>query len=235
MVAIIVNLKPNPGFWRGMKYVLDRSELTVIVRIPIVNSPQQPANGGKFSVITSHLFVKSLSVPGILAQGASTRKSNCTILSDPTGTSGTWRGNDRKSAVKNTVGVFVFISPKTIRYMSCGRAFGKLVSLNTSSACAVTDLIDWLRGSFFASSISSFQASAKPRTTSAAIPNIKTRQPHFAIHFRRLKTLMFLESFSAIFSIQSPQKTIKPPIDAIIGQIQEDETVKGFIFSPWGK
>ena len=123
------------------------------------------------------------------------------------------------------------ISPKSL-YGSGG---GEKSPLILNVAIAEMDVIGRFNGSFFTSSISSLQASAKPRTTSAAIPNIKTRQPHFAIHFRRLKTPMFLESFSTPFSIQRPTRTITPPIEAASGQphIETEDELKARITLPY--
>jgi|SRR5665213_457968 len=90
----------------------------------------------------------------------------------------------------------------------------------------------------FLLSCSSFHASANPIMTSAAIPTIKIRHPHFAFACCHLKSLAFLNFSTSIpLSSKSPINTKAPPIAANAGH-QEDgiDSIKddNFISSPWG-
>jgi hypothetical protein len=99
----------------------------------------------------------------------------------------------------------------------------KSVPITIRIALADISEIGWLRGSFRASAIlicficiSSFTANAHAVTISKAIPSINSHQPRFALRFCRQKSRISANaSFSARFSIQSPQNTRTPPTQAV--------------------
>ncbi len=99
----------------------------------------------------------------------------------------------------------------------------KSVPMTIKIALADISEIGWLRGSFRASAIlicficiSSFTANAHAVTISKAIPSINSHQPTVALRFCRQKSRISANaSFSARFSIQSPQNTRTPPTQAV--------------------
>jgi len=106
----------------------------------------------------------------------------------------------------------------------------KLYPLTVKTAVAAMSEMFAFRGSILASfilvcliSASPLQVEAKAVIISNPIPTIKILHPASLIFLERLKSSMFGKiSLSANFSFTSPQKTSKPPIQAVV----ENRTVQ---------